>query len=144
MSLSQHQGGGTATIPIERTDLGLMYVAAELDGHALRLIIDTGANRTILDQAAADRLGLDQTGPQLEVAGCVADAASEVAGQAIRLGPVSVPGRALAVLDLGPMKPKLSAGDADVDGILGADVLTAARAVIDYGSCQLHLRPPNG
>lgn len=138
MSQGQTRDPRTATIPIERSELGLIFVAAELEGHALRLIVDTGANRTILDEAAADRLGLDRRGPQLEVAGCIADAASEITGQAIRVGPVAVSSRALVVLDLGPMKPKLG----EADGILGADLLTATGAVIDYSRDQLRLRLP--
>lgn len=135
-AVNPHQQG---VVPVERSELGLIYVLADLKGQPVRMIVDTGANRTILDRAAADRLGIDSSGPRLEVAGCIADAASEAAAGALRLGPVAIPMDAVAVLDLSPMGPKLGER---VDGIIGADVLAATAAVIDYGKGDLRISVP--
>lgn len=134
--MSRHQGG---VVPVERSELGLIYVLATLKGQQVRMIVDTGANRTILDRATADRLALDSSGPRLEVAGCIADAASEAAAGALQLGPIGIPINAIAVLDLSPMAQKLGG---TVDGIIGADVLSASAAVIDYGTGNLRISVP--
>lgn len=126
----------TPGVPIERSALGLLYVQGELDGTPLRMIVDTGANRTILDKGAADRLGVDAGPELLPVVGCLASAASEAAVGALRLGPVAVSLDAVAILDLSPMAPKLGEG---VDGIIGADLLVATGAVIDYGTSELRM-----
>lgn len=129
---------GPYAVPIERSALGLIYVTAETEGQPLRMIVDTGANRTILDKSAAERLGIEPEGELLDVAGCITDAAAEAPVGSLRLGPVQIPRQAIAVLDLGPMKPKVGA----IDGIVGGDVLTATRAVIDYGEGVLRMRAP--
>lgn len=126
-------------VPLQRTRLGLIWVQAEIDGQFLRLIVDTGANRTLLDKSAADRLGVDVSSATLEVAGCIADAASEASAGVLRLGTVAVSLEAIAVLDLSPMTQKLGES---VDGIIGADLLGATACVIDYGRGELKLNAP--
>lgn len=138
MSDDRRQSG--SGVPFERSALGLIYVSADLDGHPLRMIVDTGANRTILDKAAADRLGIVPEGPPLDVAGCITNAASEADVGALRVGPVLLGQRAIAVLDLGSMKQKLG----EIDGIIGGDFLAGTKAVIDYGADELRLHAPVG
>ncbi|MGH7040705.1 MAG: retropepsin-like aspartic protease [Acetobacteraceae bacterium] len=46
-----------ATVPVTAYD-GLLFVTARIDGKPVRLVLDTGAQRSLLTEAAVQRLGL--------------------------------------------------------------------------------------
>ncbi len=113
---------------------GPINVAASIDGVRLVLMVDTGADRTVLSPAALARVGLQATpGRAVRVLG-VAGTAS--AGEAIverlelagsRVGPLPV-----IVLDVGL---------AGIDGLLGRDVLDHFTLTIDAARGQATLVP---
>lgn len=126
-------------VPLERSEVGLIHVRAAVGERALRLIVDTGANRTVLDRAAAEAIGVEEREAGGDVTSCVGlEGAGQAQIGALRVGPIEIPPGEVTLLDLGPMKPQLG----EVDGILGADVLTATEAVIDYASLELRVRQP--
>lgn len=113
---------------------GPINVAASIDGVRLVLMVDTGADRTVISPAALARVGLQAApGRAVRVLG-VAGAAS--AGEAMverldlagsRVGPLPV-----IVLDVGV---------AGIDGLLGRDVLDHFTLTIDTARGQATLVP---
>lgn len=113
---------------------GPLVVDASLNGVPLRLLLDTGADRTLISPAAMARAGFDVTGGTLvHIRGVTGDAVAplvsvqrlDIAGA--RVGPVAVVVHALP----GP----------SVDGLLGRDVLDAFTVTVDAASQRAILLP---
>jgi len=106
-------------------------VAVRLNGVPLTLVVDTGAERTVLSPAVMERAGFGgQPGRPIRIVGATGEAAAklvtvpllDIAGA--RIGPVAV-----IVHELPP------AGRAEpVDGLLGRDVLDAFTLTVDTAS----------
>jgi predicted aspartyl protease len=107
-------------------------VEARLNGTPLTLIVDTGADRTVISPAAVERAGFaGQAGRPIQVVGVTGtDTATlvtvpllDVAGA--RIGPLPVIVYAL---------PPTLRGETAVDGLLGRDVLDAFTLSVDSAS----------
>jgi predicted aspartyl protease len=123
----------SATIPLPAGDSPIM-VAALLNGVPLTLMLDTGADRTMLAPSALARAGLDASaGRPVRVLGVtgtsdafeVTLARLDVAGA--RLGPVAVVVHELPA--------------PNVDGLLGRDLLHAFTLTVDAASGHAILTP---
>ena len=113
---------------------GPVIVDATLNGVALRLLLDTGADRTLISPEAMSRAGFDASrGTPVQIRGVTGDA------QAVL---VSVPRLDLAGTQVGPVAVivhALSTGGAD--GLLGRDVLNAFTVTVDSASRRATLVP---
>jgi predicted aspartyl protease len=107
-------------------------VEARLNGTPLTLIVDTGADRTVISPSAVERAGFaGQSGRPIQVVGVTGtDTATlmtvpllDVAGA--RIGPLPVIVYAL---------PATLRGETAVDGLLGRDVLDAFTLSVDSAS----------
>ena len=113
---------------------GPVIVDASLNGVAVRLLLDTGADRTLISPDAMSRAGFDTTrGTPVQIRGVTGDAQAvlvlvprlDVAGT--RVGPVAVIVHALST--------------GGVDGLLGRDVLDAFTVTVDSASRRATLVP---
>jgi len=113
---------------------GPMIVDASINGVPLRLVLDTGADRTLISPAALSRAGIDPTtGPPAHVRGVTGDVTAplvsvpqlDVAGT--RVGPLAVIAHALSV--------------ENVDGLLGRDVLDGFTVTVDPAQRRATLVP---
>ncbi len=135
---------GFVGVPLHVNAVGHFELAAEVNGHAARLVLDTGASHTVFASASAERLGL-QTTPSAERAQGVGPSAHATAGTTVaelRLGAVLLRDFATRTFDLGHVNRALEArGGTSIDGAIGADLLRPAEAIIDYARATLFLRP---
>jgi predicted aspartyl protease len=135
-------GPASAAIPLDLAN-GRCIVSMLLNGHPARMVLDTGAERTVVTPSTVQQLGLrkdiwvDSTmrgaGGLLEThANTDVDSAS-IGGTAL-FQRQSSPGLSLSVanFDLG-----------DADGLLGGDVLRHYTLDLDFPRTQLTLRPAN-
>jgi hypothetical protein len=114
-------------------------VEARLNGVALTLIVDTGADRTVISPEVIERAGL-AGGPArpVQVIGVTGTSTAslvtlpllDVAGA--RIGPIVVVAHAL---------PSTLRGQDGVDGLLGRDVLDAFTLTVDTASGRATLTP---
>ena len=113
---------------------GPLIVDASLTGVPLRLLVDTGADRTLISPAAMARAGFDVArGTSMVIRGVTGNATAtmvvvprlDVAGT--RAGPLGVIAHALAV--------------EGVDGLLGRDVLDAFTVTVDAPNGRALLTP---
>jgi hypothetical protein len=113
---------------------GPLIVDASLNGVMLRLVLDTGADRTMISPAAMARAGLDVAGGRpVNIRGVTGDAVAtvvpvsrlDVAGT--RVGPVAVVVHALP--------------GHEADGLLGRDVLDAFTLTMDAAAQRAILVP---
>ncbi len=130
-----------ATVPVT-IRRGVPIVVATVDGQPLRMILDTGAVRSLVTPGAAARLRLrrDQWAAiALEgVGGIERRPVADV--RALALGPVALHRRSIAgdlSVAVGDMP-----SDAGAEGLLGADMLWSLALDLDYAAGVLRLGPP--
>ncbi len=106
-------------------------VGVRLNGVPLTLIVDTGAERTVISPAAIERAGFAaQPGRSVQIVGATGTATATL---------VSVPLLDVAGARIGPLAVIVHALPADaraepVDGLLGRDVLDAFTLTVDTAS----------
>lgn len=137
------EGAKFRRVPLSRTGVGHFEVAGSLNGHPVRVLIDTGAANTVASLSCLRELGLPFQ-PH-ERCGAGAGGANlqvfQVVGAELRLGDVVPKLSTLLAMDLTHVNIALAQKGADpVDVILGVDVFDAHAAIIDYGSASLFLR----
>jgi aspartyl protease/uncharacterized protein DUF4124 len=113
---------------------GPLVVDASLNGTPLRLLLDTGADRTLISPAAMVRAGLPvDGGAAVRIQGVTGDVVAPL---------VSIPRLDLAGRRLGPLAVLVHGLPAqDVDGLLGRDVLDAFTLTVDSTSRRAILTP---
>lgn len=139
-------GLGFVEVPLARADSengGAWYVEATVNGAGVRLVLDTGAARTAIDQVRAAAIGVK---PRAAATGPAFGAAEVriVVSEPTRVG---VAGLAFEtrvhLIDFRPVNAAYRANDLpQMDGVLGDNFLRWFGAVIDYPGACLYLRPP--
>ncbi|HSC25710.1 MAG TPA: aspartyl protease family protein [Vicinamibacterales bacterium] len=133
-----HDGtAGTAdgqVIPFESprgTLIAVRGAIGRLDG--LRLLVDTGTSRTVVDRRIVRELGLRGTPDHFLVFGQRVPA-ERVALPELRLGPIHAPGLQVLAADLSAAGQRLGW---PLDAIVGLDVLREHCFIVDYQSRTL-------
>jgi hypothetical protein len=116
---------------------GPLMVDASINGVPLRLLLDTGADRTLISPVAMARAGFDVTrGTSVQLRGVTGDAVAIL---------VSVPRLDLAGTRVGPVAVIVHTVNAltgqSVDGLLGRDVLDAFTLTMDSAGQRAILVP---
>ena len=113
---------------------GPLIIDASLNGVPLRLLVDTGADRTLISPTALARAGVDvTTGTPVQIRGVTGDAAATL---------VAVPRLDLAGTRVGPLAVIAHAlGGDSIDGLLGRDVLDSFTVTVDPVSRRATLVP---
>ena len=118
----------------------LVAVGAAVGGAAIGALVDSGAQTSVIDRAAAARLGVP-AGALLPLLAYGVTGAPQVGHAAVAdvaLGGLSLPGLHLAVLDLQPI---VQATGRLVELVIGQDVLRRAAVDIDFPRGRLAFHP---
>ena len=120
-----------ATVPLP-TGAPIM-VDALLNGVRLRLVLDTGADRTVISPAALGRAGIDTTGATpFRISGVTGSSSAAL---------VNVPRLDIAGAQVGPLGVVAFAVPGEFDGLLGRDVLDAFTVTFDPAQNRATLTP---
>jgi predicted aspartyl protease len=113
---------------------GAVVVDARLNGVPLRLLLDTGADRTVIAPGALARAGIDGArGAPVRITGVTGSAAATL---------VAVPGLDVAGVHVGPLAVIAHAVPGEtLDGLLGRDVLDAFTVTFDAAGGRATLVP---
>lgn len=111
-----------------------VIVDAHLNGVPLRLLLDTGADRTVISPTALARAGIDATGgAPVRITGVTGAAAAQL---------VSVQRLDVAGAQVGPLAVVAHAVPGEgFDGLLGRDVLDAFTVTFDAAQNRAVLAP---
>lgn len=110
-----------------------IMVEALLNGVPLRLLLDTGADRTVISPAALGRAGIDSTkGTPFRISGVTGSSPASL---------VNVPRLDVAGAQVGPIGVVAFAVPGEVDGLLGRDVLDAFTVTFDPAQNRATLTP---
>ena len=120
-----------AVVPLPRG--APIMVEAQLNGVQLRLVLDTGADRTVISPAALTRAGIDATGgTPFRISGVTGSSSASL---------VSVPRLDVAGAQVGPLGVVAFAVPGEFDGLLGRDVLDAFTVTFDPARNRATLTP---
>jgi predicted aspartyl protease len=132
-----------AAIPITRTvKSGHMVIEGKGGDRKIRMVLDSGAERTVLSKASAEAMKLPLTEATTLVAGASDANHKPMQGLLtnVTFGETSLPRLPVMVLPLKEVFDALSDGEASpIDGIIGADVLEQAGGIIDVAAGTLYL-----
>ena len=127
----------TAGVTVQFTPGDPIVVPARLNGTAVTLLLDTGADRTMLSPAAVERAGY----ARMVVGGATSVRILGVTGSAVA-SVVTVPLLDVAGARIGPLSLLVhDAGLSGLDGLLGRDVLDAFTVTIDAAAGRATLTP---
>ena len=127
-------------IPLREEVSRAFTIPASINGHACRLLVDTGAFITAFDLRKAKEFGLSFSGTRMS--GSFADGISrqvaigKVAN--LKIGDYRVPPQHLAASVLPDFA--LDQGRAKISGILGMELLADAHGIIDFESMSLFVK----
>ena len=134
--------GGCGTIRLGETAIAMLsdepLVKIFANGVGLILLLDTGAEATVLTPAAAQRIGTRYTGVELgrQVHGIARDLpAGELDLRSFTIGGVEVPRRRVRVAPI----EIVNAASGPLDGVLGADTLSSFDIDLDLPDHRMTL-----
>ncbi|MCX2718984.1 retropepsin-like aspartic protease family protein [Lentiprolixibacter aurantiacus] len=130
-------------IPLVYTATNHFELRAKINGQPGRFIVDTGASNTCVSFDKIDYFKLTTKESEVKAAGAGAtDMATLISSKnKLEIGAWTKNKLKLVLFDLVHVNEALVAHEAlPVDGIIGADVLKKAKAVIDYDKKCLYLR----
>jgi predicted aspartyl protease len=120
---------------------GLCVVPVTLNGQIARMLLDTGAERTVLTQAAVKRLGLQSdrwVDTTMRGAAGVLETHADADLGSAKLGGVALSERGLSE---GLILAVTTANFGSIDGLLGGDLLHDYELDLDFPRAQVLLRP---
>ena len=135
-------------IPLEITgikeDGHHVFINATVNGNSVRLLVDTGASRTVFDESTVKKI---QEGVELELNEdkAVGLGSVELDNFIANLRHISIAGMEIkdlqiGVLDLSHVNESYGKINMPpIDGVLGSDVLVKYKAVIDFGKKEMTL-----
>ena len=130
-------------VPLVLTGTNHFEIKAEINGVTGRFILDTGASNTCVGIDKADMFKLVSEVSEVKAAGAGArDMETHISDKnKISIGAWKYKKQKIVLFDLVHVNEALIAHKAlPVDGIIGADVLNKARAIIDYKKKRVYLK----
>lgn len=130
-------------IPLTLTETNHFAIAAKINGVKGRFILDTGASNTCVGFDKIERFKLTSEESEIKAAGAGATNMETLIStkNRIKIGKWQKKKLQIVLFDLVHVNEALTSHKAKpVDGIIGADVLIKAKAVIDYGKRCVYLK----
>lgn len=132
-------------IAIEDDGFHLM-TEVSLNGHAARVLLDTGASRTAFDKSRIGHFFLeeepefmDNEKPSTGLGSGDMQSMAVYIGE-MAIGELKIRNYPAVVLDMGHVNNSYqSLGFKPIDGVLGSDILMKYGAVIDYGKARMRI-----
>lgn len=135
---------GYFEIPLQKLSTGHETVQLVINGVEGRFILDSGAGGTVIHTGSLSKFSLAMPGDGGEVS---SGAGGQFTWYPLPIASLEIGGRSLEVneirtLDLTSVVSRLQeAAGVDVDGVVGQDILTRFKGVLDVGTQTLFLQP---
>ncbi|WP_161888029.1 retropepsin-like aspartic protease [Pontibacter russatus] len=130
-------------IQLKRMPSGHLQMQVSLNGVPGNFILDTGAGATILEEKrkSAFRLESRLSDKKFTGTGGSATGMQLSTGNRMKIGPLEIDDSSIYLVSLSHVNEAFQSMKLEeVDGIIGADILSAHRGVIDYSNLVLYLR----
>ena len=130
-------------VPLVYTKTNHFEIAASINGIMGRFILDTGASNTCIGLDKIDFFKLTSKKSKIKAAGAGGTNMETLLStqNKIEIGDWQNKRSKIVLFDLVHVNEALTAHQAlPVDGIIGADLLKKAKAIIDYNKCFVYLK----
>jgi len=134
---------GYVKIPLTKEISGHLQLNGSINGVKGTFILDTGAGATVIEQTQKEKFKITsiKTDDTATGAGGADIAMEDSENNEIILSGFKLENRFLTLMDLGYINDAFeSLGIQKTDGVIGADVLTDGKAIIDYFNLVLYLK----
>lgn len=134
---------GYTGIQMEKNAVGHFEVQALVNGLSVRLLVDTGASRTVIARASVSRLKLAITESETKAGGVGTSEHAVAYGvvDSLELQSFNISSLPVGVIDLSHVNQALEVhGGKSIDGAIGGDLMGSRAAVIDYQHAIIYLR----
>jgi predicted aspartyl protease len=139
--LTQHQE--YERIPLKKMSSGHLQMQVSLNGVPGNFILDTGAGATVLEEKKKANFHLKAIKSDKKVTGTGGGAMSMQLspGNLMKIGQMEIKNSSVYLMSLDHVNDAFLTMKLDeVDGIIGSDVLSSKKGVIDYTNLVLYLR----
>ncbi|HEY6207259.1 MAG TPA: pepsin/retropepsin-like aspartic protease family protein [Chthoniobacterales bacterium] len=135
---------GFTRVPMRRTANGHLDVSAALNGHTVRLVVDTGSGVTTIDKRAAAAAGIGIVGTQFAAtsAGKVQSIGNGTVKE-LKIGEFTLANTQVEIATVASEVAQRESAEESNAGLIGAEYLGFNFAVIDVGGMALYLRHPD-
>ena len=130
-------------VPLVLTDTNHFELSAKINGIFGRFILDTGASNTCIgvDKLEFFKMASEESEVKAAGAGAVDMETLVSTKNHIEIGKWKTKKQKIVVFDLSHVNQALTNHNAQpVEGIIGADILKKAKAIIDYKKKRLYLK----
>ncbi|ASV32555.1 retropepsin-like aspartic protease family protein [Maribacter cobaltidurans] len=134
---------GYHRIPLTLTNTNHLEVFAKINGRSGRFILDTGASNTCIGFDRMDQFDLISKSSEIKAAGAGATEMDTLTSTKnhIEIGQWKKKKLKIVLFDLVHVNTALISHNAQpVDGVIGADILNKAKAIIDYRKMCVYLK----
>lgn len=134
---------GFSRVPLKKINTNHFEIKATVNGISGKFILDTGASNSCIGTDSVAHFNIKATDSEVKAAGAGAvGMVTQVAEDCpLQIGAWKKRNISFVVFDLSHVNEALDLAKAKaVHGIIGADVLKTARAVIDYGRNCMYLK----
>ena len=134
---------GYIAVQMEKNGVGHFEVQATVNGMVARLLVDTGASRTVIARGSASRLKLATTESEIKAGGVGTSEHAVAYGvvDTLDLQSFHISSLPVGVIDLSHVNQALEAhGGKSIDGAIGGDLMGSRAAVIDYQHAIMYLK----
>ena len=136
------EGQGYTRVKLKRTITNHFEITATVNGVKGKFILDTGASKSCLGMHEIDEFRLDTEESEHMASGAGPTEIDTLVSNnnTLKIGKFKMAAIALILIDLQHINSALEKQEAaPVNGIIGADILHAGKAVIDYDKKYLYL-----
>jgi len=127
---------------LKKTKTNHFEVKAAINGIKGRFILDTGASNSCVGLGEIEHFNLTTEASEQKAAGAgTTEIETQIStGNKLKIGDFKLKKVDLVILDLAHINNALTKQEAkSVNGIIGADILESAKAIIDYDKKKLYL-----
>lgn len=133
---------GYVDIDMKKNIVGHFELDARINEQLVRLLIDTGASRTVIDRESANNLSLETTKSELKGGGIgmTEHEVEHTVIDSLEFFGLQIKQVRVAVMNLSHVSQSLIFhGGQKIDGVIGGDLMTDRSAIIDYPTATLYL-----
>ena len=139
---SSFKGGASSTgwIPFEFYDENRIFFPAKVNGHDTVVLLDSGAETSVIDKAYAAQIGLSAQGAVSAMGAGGTDTAGLINGVKIEIGDLVLDQLSIAAIDIAPIGQRMGH---PLPFILGGEVFSELAVDIDFANRRLAFRDPD-
>jgi len=134
---------GYIKVQMEKMPTGHLHLTGTLNGVTGNFILDTGASGTVIEikNQTKFKMQIEESDRQAAGAGGANMQMKASSGNDLVLGELQLKNSQLMLMDLDHVNNAFKAfGVPEVDGIIGADILTNNKAIIDYVKLHVYFK----